>query len=116
MRNYLLSLMNARTSTHIMHLATSGYAEHVALGSFYEGVVPLIDSLAETYQGAHGRIQWGVANGVIATSNPIKLLQSLREESVKMREELEADEHLQNIVDEITSLIDSTLYKLKFLS
>lgn len=41
----------ARNYTHEMHLRTDSYAEHMALGEFYEGVVGLIDGIAETYQG-----------------------------------------------------------------
>jgi hypothetical protein len=43
-----------RDLAHREHLRTSNYAAHMALGAFYEGVIPLIDSFAESYMGRFG--------------------------------------------------------------
>jgi hypothetical protein len=46
---------------------------------------------------------------------PQKYLKSLCDFVEEIRKELPTDTPLQNIIDEIASLIDSTLYKLRFL-
>jgi len=46
----------ARNNTHIAHWKTKSYAEHVALGDFYDKVIDLVDSLVECYQGNFGLI------------------------------------------------------------
>lgn len=43
-----------RDLAHREHLRTRNYAAHVALGTFYEGVIPLIDSFAESFMGRFG--------------------------------------------------------------
>ena len=40
----------------ILHWQTDSYAQHKALGSFYENLLDLTDDLAEMVQGAHGLI------------------------------------------------------------
>lgn len=41
----------ARDLAHREHLRTSNYAAHVALGAFYEQIIPLLDAFAESYMG-----------------------------------------------------------------
>lgn len=43
----------ARDLAHREHLRTRNYAAHIALNAFYEGVIPLADSFAETYMGRY---------------------------------------------------------------
>lgn len=45
-----------RDLAHREHLRTSNYAAHVALGAFYEGVIPLIDAFAESYMGRFNEV------------------------------------------------------------
>lgn len=47
----------ARNYAHEIHLQTRKFATHSALGDFYEGVVPALDSLAECYQGRFGVLE-----------------------------------------------------------
>ena len=115
--NYMMALFNARTAAHIMHLQATGpgsYAKHVALGSFYDEIVDLADGLAEAYQGCYGIIKWP---SVVtrAPNDAIKMLEDLKEKSHECREEFEDEPNLQNDIDTIVTLIDSTLYKLKYL-
>jgi len=53
MNEYVGTLMQSRNQTHIFHLQTSSYAKHVALQEYYEGIIDLIDSLVEAYQGKY---------------------------------------------------------------
>lgn len=50
-------LFQARTAAHMAHLQTRSFAEHKALNEFYDEVVGLADSFAETYQGIFGIIE-----------------------------------------------------------
>ena len=54
---FISTLFASRSQAHIYHLQTKSYAEHVALQAYYEGIVDMIDSIVEAYQGKHGIIK-----------------------------------------------------------
>ncbi len=107
---------HARTVTHILHLKTRSYAAHKALNEFYDEIIPLTDSFAETYQGEYGLITT-YPTKFSMEDDAISMLEGLGDWIQKQRHSIcdEADTHLQNIIDEIVALIRSTLYKLRFL-
>jgi len=41
------TLFASRTQAHIFHLQTTSYAQHIALGEYYGGIVDLVDGLTE---------------------------------------------------------------------
>ncbi len=47
----------ARDIAHRAHWATKSYAQHVALGDFYDEVIDKIDDIVESYQGQFGLVQ-----------------------------------------------------------
>ena len=112
-------LMHSRTQTHIFHLGVSGpgaYAAHVALQGYYEGIVDLVDSLVESYQGKNGLIQFKPVVNLdnnCDTRNIIdyfdKLCMIVR--TLRQAPNL-ADSFLQNQIDNVEDLIYSTKYKL----
>ena len=53
---FISVLHQAKTQGHIWHNQTTLYAEHKALGHFYEGITGHIDSLVESLQGYGPRI------------------------------------------------------------
>ena len=53
MNEYIGLLLQSRTQTHIFHLQTKSYAKHVALQSYYEDIVDLIDDIVEAYQSSY---------------------------------------------------------------
>ncbi len=112
----IIRLFHARTTAHILHLQSKSYSQHKALEGFYEDVVPLADTLAETYQGSYGLIE-NYPPKYVPHSDGLTMLSDLGEWIEKNRYECcEAeDTHLQNIIDEVVSLIRQTTYKLKFL-
>lgn len=112
---FLLTLMHSSTNTQILHRQTKSYAEHVALGEFYEAIIPLVDTLTETIQGLEGEIIDYPVDYYGPASSGLEELTSLKEYVSEDRKELPQETEIQNIVDEIAALIDSTLYKLKFL-
>ena len=108
----------ARTSAHIMHLKTRSYATHMALGAFYEGIVGATDAFLEAYQGVYGLIEdYPDADEFEAVTDPIALMTKLRKFLVEYREECCKDQsELENLYDALIDLVDSTRYKLRFLS
>jgi len=52
-----MRVMQARNVAHKEHLKTSSYAQHMALGSFYEDVIGVLDDVVEVYQGMYGLIE-----------------------------------------------------------
>ena len=46
----------ARNLAHYEHWRTKSYAQHQALGSFYDGVIDALDALVEAYQGVNGLV------------------------------------------------------------
>jgi hypothetical protein len=47
--------------------------------------------------------------------DPIKYMEALNNFVMDARKDLPQESQIQNIIDEIAQLIDSTLYKLRFL-
>lgn len=105
---------HARTIAHILHLRTNSYALHKALADFYEGIVPLADEFAESFQGGYGLLT-DYPDELQGADTPIALLKGLSDWIAKNRAQIADDSHLQNQIDEIVSLIMSTLYKVRFL-
>lgn len=117
MENFLATLFLSRDLAHGDHWRTGSYAQHMALGSFYEDIVGLADTLAEMYMGR---------NGVL---DPIPLLEDEEKDTPEetLRAHLKiiedsrydavskADTALQNVIDEIVGLYLQTLYKLNRL-
>lgn len=113
---FVLTLMNARTAAHIMHLQVTGpgsLAKHMALGSFYEGIVPLIDTFAEAYQGCYGLIKF-TGSSFKLEKDPLAMMAGLKDVMRKARAECD-EPSLQNIIDEMVALVASTSHKLKHL-
>jgi hypothetical protein len=111
-------LFLARDVAHSVHLNTRSYSKHKALGKFYDGVIDLTDKFAEAYQGRHGLIGPIALMSAKNTSNILDFLQGQMDEIDKCRYEVcdKTDTPLQNIIDEISGLYLSTIYKLKFLA
>lgn len=114
---FVAVLLHSGTVTHMQHLATKSYAQHVALGEFYTSIIELADTYAEAYSGAYQQIPiTAYSNDFSVTKDPEAYLQMIKRYVDVHRKDLPDDTALQNIVDEIVGQIDSTLYKLRFLS
>lgn len=116
MGEFIALLFMARDITHREHLRTRSYAAHMALGTFYPSVIELADDLAEAYQGCEGKLIQIPYVKNTATGSVDSILRSHLEWIEKNRKKLSDESSIQNIIDEIVSLYQSTLYKLKFLS
>ena len=114
------TLLHSRSQTHIFHWQTksqSSFAEHMALGGYYEGIGDLIDSLVESYQGKHDIITGYKTIDVEdykSTEQLISYFKGLDDNIEKNRKSVK-ESFIQNQIDTIQELIYSTLYKLRFL-
>lgn len=97
-----------------MHWATSSYAAHQALGEYYEGIIEAVDEFAEAYMGRYEQLK-DFPSDFHNADDPVKYLQSMKSFVEEARQHLPQDSELQNLIDEIADLINSTLFKLRFL-
>lgn len=104
----------ARTHAHILHLASTSFAEHSALGTFYDEIVDLADDFAEAYMGLYGCRLSIPFETVRANVTAKKLVDALCDWIERNRDEIgkPADTQIQNIIDEIHQLVNHTQYRL----
>lgn len=116
--DFVIKLFEARQQTHVFHLKTRSYAQHMALGSFYDDLLDLIDELVAVYQGQYEILNLSKDLSVSYKGDPIAYLTELSKFVAVNRSGIGSskDTHLQNIIDEIFALIQHTLYKLRYLS
>ena len=110
-------LFHSRTQTHIFHLQTQSFAEHMALNAYYDAIVPLIDGLVEAYQGKYGIIKGYTNFNLMEYNNVQQVIEYLEVlcNAVYSTYETVSDSYIQNLLDGITELIKSTIYKLQNL-
>jgi hypothetical protein len=106
------TMLHSITCAHILHLKTTSYAAHMALGEYYHEVEDLIDAWIEAYQGKYGVIE-KYENTFEQHDDALQYMSMMNDWLANTRKALPSDTELQNIVDEIVALIDSTIYKLK---
>ena len=113
---FVMCLLHSVTGAHILHLISLSYSQHKALETYYTEVGDLVDGFVEAFQGKYGLLT-KFTSGFEPPSDPLTYLTYLKGEVFALRtaEKFPKDTELQNVVDEIAQLIDSTLYKLRFL-
>ena len=114
MNEFIATLFLARELAHRYHLATKSYSQHKALGKYYEEIIDLVDSYVEAYMGCYEQIKT-FPSVYHLPKDPLKYLESLKSFVNEANSDLPKEQELVNIVAEIQQLIDSTIYKLKYL-
>ena len=112
---FVATLLHSSTVTHFMHWSTDSFAKHMALGEYYAQIIELVDQFAEAYMGRYEQLK-KFPDEFHLEKDPVKYLDNLKDFVEEARKELPQDSELQNLVDEIADLINSTLYKLRFLN
>ena len=110
-------LLHSRTQAHTLHLQTDSYPEHMALNGYYDGIGDLVDGLVESFQGKYGIVGGYKSYNIDGYKNAeatIKYLQELCGSVEDLRDCCD-DSYIQNQIDTVCELINSTLYKLRFL-
>jgi hypothetical protein len=109
---HFVNLLLFQSQLKIMHWGTESYSEHNAFGSTYESISDGLDSLVESYQGYHGRIDFGNSCEFISFKDVEceSWLNSMLECLNSLRSELKESD-LQNMIDELIAAVS----KLKYL-
>lgn len=108
-------LLHGVTAAHVHHWNTMGpgsYAEHQAIGEFYEGLDDLADSLIEGCLLGSKIIS--VNSTFFLGENSISLVQHIYDKMAVLRKSngFPQESEVQNVVDEIQMLCRHTLFKL----
>lgn len=109
--------MHSRTQAHVYHLQTPSFAAHMALNGYYSGIVEIIDGLVESYQGKYGILMGYTAPPLMEYESCEAIQAYFKALAVTITQCRQGipDSYLQNQIDTVEELINSTLYKLKFL-
>jgi hypothetical protein len=113
---FVSTLLHSATITHLMHFKSKSYSEHVALAAYYDEIPELVDGLVESIQGAYETIiepypsMFGTGD-----AGALPYMVSLRNYVRDYREQMPQDSEIQNEIDNIATLLNQTVYKLKFL-
>lgn len=113
----LCEMLEASAQAKVFHWQTSSFAEHEAMGEFYDGFNDLMDKFIEAYQGCYGRIMLGCDMEVkpYTMEAPVAFLESFKSYiSGGARMMVMGNSALSNILDEINGLVEQTLYRLTF--
>lgn len=117
---FVSTLLASRDQAHIFHLQARSYALHKALNEYYDNIVELIDTFVESYQGRYGILTGYKLPATFIESelneDVVKYFVALNDFVERSREKLPNDGFLINQIDEISQLINSTLYKLTYLN
>lgn len=104
----------AATTTHFAHLSTESFAEHKALDTFYTDIIDEIDAFCEAYIGLYGKfITLPPIAPQMQEGEPA--VEELRDWVLENRTLITDDSSLQNAIDDIVTLCNSTIYKLQKL-
>jgi len=120
MASFISTLFSSRTQAHIFHLQVTGpgsFAAHSALNTYYDEIIGLVDGIVESYQGRYGIITGykGEGQWIEDITQVVKYFDALCMYVEKNRGSLAQDSYIQNQIDEVVALIESTKYKLSKL-
>lgn len=115
LQDLVMCLLHSGIITHIMHWQTESYAAHQALGEYYSEIPELIDQVIEAYQGKTTIIlrNFPIEMEAYEQMTPLAYMEYLSQELTNGRALFGTDAEIQNLVDAIADLIDSTMYKLR---
>lgn len=113
-KEFFGKLFQIRDQIHLCHLATKSYAQHMALGSFYDEILDLTDGIIESYQGKYGLVDITIPSST--KGEPIAILKEL----AKLTDtgsiyNMFKETWIQNELDSISKLTYQTIYKLENL-
>jgi DNA-binding ferritin-like protein len=116
----IATLLHSRSQAHIFHWQTksqSSFAEHMALGTYYDEIVELIDGIVESYQGKYEIITGYKTVEMVDYKSTEQLISYFREldSNIEKNRKGIKESYIQNQIDGLQELIFSTLYKLRFL-
>lgn len=115
---FIATLLHSAVCTHIMHFQVTGegsYAKHKALNDYYDAIPDLVDTLVESMQGSYEIVTGYPTSMDLSQFAPLPYMELLQDYVRDSRSQLPDDSEIQNEVDTILNLINSTVYKLREL-
>ena len=111
---FVMCMLHARTNAHLQHWMTASRSDHQALNFFYDGVVDILDTFVESFQGEYGKIHDVIDGYVFPTGKPLDYFRALAAEmdSLRKQDGFPQESWIQNIVDELRALVSQTIYQL----
>jgi len=114
MESFAQTLLHSATCAHFQHWQTGKFAKHQALGAYYEAIPGLVDKIVECYMGKHGRVG-NFEPEFYVEKDPVKYMKAMQEYVDETRKDLPQDSELQNLIDGVADLINTTRYMLENL-
>lgn len=114
--NFCLQSMRMYVNVHLWHFQTDSYAEHEALEDYYEDLFELTDTFVETTIANQGSLSCDHSYNleILPYSEMLDEIESYKELVEQHKEGIE-DEGMVNTLDDILTITDEVLYKLKNL-
>ena len=110
------TLLASRTQAHIFHWQVQGlgsYSAHKALNKYYDEIVELFDGLVESFQGRYGIIKGYTSPASFKEDGQfVNYFEALSKYVEAIRTKIPQDSYIQNQVDQVVDLIETTKYKL----
>ena len=103
--------------TQVYHWQSQSLSEHKALNRYYDGIPDIVDGIVESYQGKYG-IQKGYRLFEVRDySTPEEVINFLKQldADVEMLRQSIKETYIQNQIDNVLQLIETTVYKLENL-
>lgn len=112
---FICDLLEAEQQARLFHWNTSSFAEHNAMGYFYDKIGDLADTFMEAYMGHFGRVN--VAHELELMPYTMDAPATFVEEFIVClgsngRMAAMGDPALNNILDEIKGVAEKTIYML----
>ena len=108
-------LFNSINEFHKIHLKTTSYSKHIALGECYDSLRNKTDELIEMYQGCYNQLINCSNNINIDYTNELDLIVIVIDK-LKEYKEKEKDSAIINLIEEIIGFLYRIKYKLNFLN
>ena len=116
---FVSTLLASRNQAHVYHWQAKNvgsFSAHMALNTYYDEIIELVDGLVESYQGKYGIIYGYKISGVVREDGSYRIYFDALSKYVQLkRQKIPQDSYIQNQVDEILALVESTKYKLNNL-
>lgn len=110
---FIVHLLYQISVAHMLHLRSTSYSQHMALGEFYACFPGLVDGIVEEYQGVNGLVtDYPSVVSVTNYSDPSLFLKDLYAFVNTNRNVLGTESHIQNSMDTLLTAISQTVYKI----
>lgn len=111
----LMVLLHSATIAHVLHWKTTSYSVHKALGKYYAQIPDLVDTLAESLFGKYSTIT-DFEDHFMMEYDPLQYMTEIQDYVTSQRKIIAQDSEIQNAVDSIMDLLNTTVYKLSQFS